>query len=120
MSKFSELIQKDVELNKKRLEEFTVKLGWWSLSNCDDLFLAAQRLHIAEDVLRSLADAEKKQQEEKRRLAFLYRYYQKEHRNKAQWPKRSTSITTNLADQCELSAIAEMLSKIDDYRDGII
>jgi hypothetical protein len=121
MSKFTDLVQHNLNQSTKALEEWSESpLGWWKLSGCDSVFEHAQRIHIAQDVLRSLADAEKKGQDEKRRIAFLYRHYEKQHRNKAAYPKRSTSVTSNLADQCELAAIAEMLNLIDKFRNGTV
>jgi hypothetical protein len=111
---FAEYVQVQLHNAEDKLKNF--KPDWWALSGCDDVFLAAQRVHIARDVLRSLEDAAKKGQAEKRRVALLYRHLSKQHRDKACWPKRSTSITANLSDQCELTAISEMLNMMDQFR----
>jgi hypothetical protein len=111
---FAERVQVELRTAENKLKDFVP--DWWRLVGCDDVFLAAQRVHIARDVLRSLEDAAKKGQDEKRRVSFLYRHLSKQHRDKACWPKRSTSVTANLSNECELVAISEMLNMMDEFR----
>ena len=78
------------------------RMEWW-----DSFFLKIAKAALAEEILSSLADAEKKDETPIDRLIFLLSYIQNEVNNMALSPKRSTSITTNFAHICRLEAHAD-------------
>jgi hypothetical protein len=87
----------------------------WSLGNCDDVFQSAAMIKVTNDTIGSLYDAEAKGVSESTRIEFLIDHYQHEIMNKARWGQRSTSVTSNLMDQCRLSAMVEMLEILKGF-----
>jgi hypothetical protein len=92
----------------------------WTLGNCDDVFQSAAMIKVANDTIGSLYDAEDKGVSESARIEFLIDRYQHEIMNKARWGQRSASITSNLMDQCRLSALVGIVEILVGHRNNLV
>jgi hypothetical protein len=103
--------------NTERVKQFFAKCdNFRALDNCDDIFLSSARLLIASLVQKGLDAAEKNGDSEEDCIDRMIEFYSKERQLKAKWPTRSSSITANLYDQCELAAIAEIIELMQEWK----
>ena len=87
-----------------------------AMDGCDDIFLCASRLAIINEIANSLANAESKGEAESDRINFLIDHLSAEMQAMARWPRRSTSVTSNLYNKCRLASVAEMIVIMQDWQ----
>ena len=115
---FKELAEKQLQYEMASCNSFSdafSKDPAQALDNCDSTYEHANRVLIIRRVLSSLANAETKGETEQSRVSFLRDFFNKQIHTFARWPRKSTSVTSNLSHQAELSAMVEMVELIDGW-----
>jgi hypothetical protein len=112
---FAAFVASSLDYNSNKCKGFLANARL-CLDNCDDVFLALAQVETINEVVASLANAASKNEPESERIDFLLGFFRGERQHMAKWPRRSTSVTSNLYHQCKLSAIAEIIELMEAWR----
>jgi hypothetical protein len=107
-------LERDLERVNRDLEEFQGKLKdnpYYALEWSMEAFTSAAKQAFTKRLLAAMSRMEEMFcNDEERILAHLRHTIEIEVRNGARWPARSTSVPSNLLNQCELAVAADFLT----------
>lgn len=110
------MLETSLAYSRDKVREFADdiknKNAWFELDNCDQAFAHAARTLVLSQIISSLDNAHSKGELESARLSFLLRQLSDELISSAKYPRRSTSITSNLFHQSQLAATAEIVNEL--------
>ena len=120
--KFKSYLEPATHHKQRKLTKFSERFSTFpnrAMENCDDIFEAVCWVALADEVTKSLANAEEKGETELDRITFLIDHIERDAHNHAKWPRQSTSVTSNLHHRYELVALAEMLELMKSWKNAV-